>query len=290
MKKFTVLLLSLLLAQSAFAVSEEEFAAVKEKVERLKDIVEGYSARIHANLARERIIRSEQADLQRNTTRLLDKFEAFVPAGSILPFSGQNAPSGYVFCDGSWLSKTTERALFAVIGDSYSTVLEQTNHPDEFKLPDLRGRVPVGKDDMGTIAANRVTATGCGIDGTVLGAEGGDECVTLSEQEMPSHVHDPGTLTITGGAHKHATTEASHGHNGGLGKIEKLPIDLGKQRSACAFPGYNKTAKAKTGLTVDSESHSHPSTEWTGQTSSTGGNLPHSNVQPGIILNYIIKK
>jgi len=69
-----------------------------------------------------------------------------VPAGVIEAFAGSVAPSGYLFCDGSAVSRTTYAALFAAIGSGYGAGDGSTT----FNLPDLQGRIPVG---LGTNAA-----------------------------------------------------------------------------------------------------------------------------------------
>ena len=58
-----------------------------------------------------------------------------------------------------------------------------------FHKPDYRGMVPVGRDDMGGTAANRVTSGGSGILGNVPGRSGGAETVTLTSATMPPHNH-----------------------------------------------------------------------------------------------------
>ncbi|MES1977316.1 MAG: hypothetical protein V4451_04725 [Pseudomonadota bacterium] len=55
--------------------------------------------------------------------------------------------------------------------------------------PDRRGRVDVGKDDMGGTAANRITNAGSGVVGTTLGATGGAETHTLTTAQLANHPH-----------------------------------------------------------------------------------------------------
>ena len=63
-------------------------------------------------------------------------------------------------------------------------------------LPDLRGRVTAGKDNMGGTTASRLTSAGSGITGTTLGVAGGTETHTLTagQSGLPSHSH---SLTAT---------------------------------------------------------------------------------------------
>jgi len=70
-----------------------------------------------------------------------------VPVGSIMPFAGEELPPGYLLCDGSEQSRNVYFRLFSVIGFKYKneTLLQgfQT-----FALPDLRGRFPLGRENM----------------------------------------------------------------------------------------------------------------------------------------------
>ena len=59
--------------------------------------------------------------------------------GIIQMYAGLTAPSGYLICDGSAISRTTYSALFNVIGTTYGSGDGTT-----FNLPDLRNRVPIG--------------------------------------------------------------------------------------------------------------------------------------------------
>lgn len=62
------------------------------------------------------------------------------PIGTILPYGGASAPSGWFLCKGQALSRTTYSELFAVIGTSFGVGDGSTT----FNLPDMRETVPVG--------------------------------------------------------------------------------------------------------------------------------------------------
>lgn len=56
-------------------------------------------------------------------------------------------------------------------------------------LPDARGRVLAGLDDMGSSAAGRLTSSYFGATATTLGAAGGAESDTLTIAKIPPHKH-----------------------------------------------------------------------------------------------------
>jgi microcystin-dependent protein len=68
-----------------------------------------------------------------------------LPVGSILDFAGDTAPTGWLFCGGQLISRTTYAALFAIVGIKWSPGDGTTT----FGLPDLRGVVIAGRQDMG---------------------------------------------------------------------------------------------------------------------------------------------
>jgi microcystin-dependent protein len=111
-----------------------------------------------------------------------------VPVGVVIPFAGSAAPTDWLLCAGQAVSRTTFSALWDVIGTTYGAGDGSTT----FNLPDLRGRVAAGKDNMGGTAANRLTNSGTGnpgINGALLGGAGGVDRHTLTTAQMPSHLH-----------------------------------------------------------------------------------------------------
>lgn len=93
-----------------------------------------------------------------------------MPTGTILDFAGAAAPDGFLLCFGQTLNAVTNpeyQDLYDVIGNTFGG-----SSNTDFVVPDLRGRVAAGQDDMGGSSANRLTTP---IDGDVLGAAGGTE-------------------------------------------------------------------------------------------------------------------
>ena len=162
------------------------------------------------------------------------------PTGAVIDFAGTAAPSGYLFCFGQEVSRTTYAALFTAIGATFGAGDGSTT----FLLPDLRGRVTAGKDDMGGTSANRLTDQSGGLDGDTLGDTGGAETHTLTESELASHNHD---LVSTQGQSSRATSVGPDAF--------WVPFTAGSSQ------------------TIDD----------------AGGDSPHNNVQPTIVLNKIIK-
>lgn len=110
-----------------------------------------------------------------------------VPVGSVADYAGSTAPDGWLLCYGQAVSRTTYADLYTAIGTTYGVGDGSTT----FNLPDLRGRVVAGKDDMGGASADRLTDQSGGLDGDTLGDTGGAETHTLlsSESGVPAHTH-----------------------------------------------------------------------------------------------------
>jgi hypothetical protein len=106
------------------------------------------------------------------------------PVGTILDYSGSTLPVGYEWPNGQTLSSS---ANYPEINSVWGALV----------TPDLRGRISVGKDDMGGSAANRVTTAGSGISGVTLGASGGSQNLTIAQANLPNvvlgfHGNSPG--------------------------------------------------------------------------------------------------
>ena len=82
--------------------------------------------------------------------------------GMITMYGGLTAPTGFLLCDGTAVSRTTNAALFTAIGTNWGTGDGSTT----FNVPDLRSRTPLGKGvgiKVATFAsrvANVITVTG----------------------------------------------------------------------------------------------------------------------------------
>jgi len=177
------------------------------------------------------------------------------PIGSLADFAGSAAPTGWFLCYGQALSRTTYTGLFGVVGTTFGSGDGSTT----FNLPDLRGCVAAGKDDMGGTAANRITNTD-GVVGTTLGSSGGEQTHTLITAELAAHSH---TASVTDPSHYHAQNGSTWGFPGGNG------VGVG----STGFAAVNTTS-ATTGISVSN--------------ANAGGGGAHNNLQPTMILNKII--
>src|SRR6056300_957789 len=104
------------------------------------------------------------------------------PVGLIAPYAGLAAPSGWLLCDGSEVDIAAYSQLYDVIGTTYKA----SPTVGKFAVPDLRGRVPMGADNMGGTSADVVTAAAA----DVVGAKDGSEDVTIQTENLPEHEHD----------------------------------------------------------------------------------------------------
>jgi microcystin-dependent protein len=228
-------------------------------------------------------------------------YYAGLPLGAIIAYPSVTPPSeAFKLCDGTLLSTTGAYAdLFALIQYTYG------GSGANFNLPNIKGKTIVGLD-------------GNDASFNSLGKVGGAKTHTLIETEMPGHTHPvpsvdvsgavtsqfqatQGQSTGAGSAHSHSITDPGHSHtlsgqDTGYYYTNPYLTDRG---------GYTiRTSTEKTGITGTNEESAHTHTFTPsgtvvskfqqGQTTATttqttGGNQPHNNLQPYIVLNYFIK-
>jgi microcystin-dependent protein len=178
-----------------------------------------------------------------------------MPVGAVVDFAGSTAPAKWALCFGQAVSRAGNPDLFTAIGTTYGVGDGSTT----FNLPDLRGRVTAGKDDMGGTSADRLTSP---VNGDNLGASGGSQSHTLAISEMPSHSHSG--ATASGGEHAHINSRGG----------DTVAVDFGGGPDVLRSTGSFATLNAGTHF------HTIPP---------EGGGQSHNNVQPTLIMNKIIK-
>lgn len=163
-----------------------------------------------------------------------------IPVSTIWLTAAPSAPTSWMLCDGSAISRTTYAALFAAIGTTYGA----GNGTTTFNLPNLKGRVPVGRD-----AAD--------VDWDVLGETRGAKTHTLITAEMPVHTH-------VQNPHNHdfstAATAMTNPQNSLIMGAGNPPTAVGGQIASATATNQN-----------------------------AGSGTAHNNIQPSIVLNYMIK-
>jgi microcystin-dependent protein len=182
------------------------------------------------------------------TAAIQTQINALIPAGTLAPYAGSSAPTGWLFCYGQAVNRTgTYASLFSAIGTSYGAGDGSTT----FNLPDLRGRVAAGLDNMGSVDAGRLSWQN--VLGTVGAAstttDDGKETVllTAAQSGLPAHSHQvPGYSTDTGS---------------GVTAVLKNSVASGDV-------SYSGLANNNTALDASEA---------------------HNNMQPTILLNYMIK-
>lgn len=166
------------------------------------------------------------------------------PSGVVHPYAGTSAPSGWLLCYGQLVSTTTYANLYAAIGTTYGS------GAGTFGLPDLRGRSIAGLDNMGGVAANRITASS-GFTSSVLGNAGGDELLYQ---------------------HSHSVSDPGHAHTYSLRAASGSPSSTGPSAIGSVPMPNAVSGTSTTGISI----------------ANAGGGVSQ-NMSPTMLLNYIIK-
>jgi microcystin-dependent protein len=190
-----------------------------------------------------------------------------VPLGGGMLYFGSAAPnSSFAFPYGQQLSSITYASLYAVLGTTFGS------GGGTFALPDLRGRVPAGKDDMGGSAALRLTSSYFGSNAASLGAVGGSESNVLSLAQLPVGITSTGSNNISVGDGGRNIPTANN-------SILSVPVPSSGSLQA----PYESGSATWHGVPALTGSNS------IGVTSNNTSGSAHNNVQPTIICNYIIR-
>lgn len=169
-----------------------------------------------------------------------------VNSGFISMWGGDSVPSGYLLCDGREVSRTTYASLFAAIGETWG----EGDGTQTFNLPDLVGRFPRGASKNG--------------------GSGGEDEITLSVNQMPSHTH-----VVTDLGHVHSVTDPGHVHT-----AQASANNATAGAAQGSSPG--NTGSATTGISIDSAT--------TGiSLANTGGSAPISLLPRYTSVMVIIK-
>lgn len=222
------------------------------------------------------------------------------PVGVVLPFAGSAAPSGWLLCAGQEVSRTTYAALFTALGTAYGV----GNGSTTFNLPDLRGRIPGGKDDMGGSAASRLNVTLTGTrgnttTGTITGLSstaglavgmraigtgiGTNAVITSIVSATSVTLSVNNTATGTGSIRFGVVDGATLGAVGGdhIHTISQDQMPLHSHNLSPAGGGGSFASGIITDFSISSAGSY--------ATSSVGSGRAMPNIQPTMVLNYIIK-
>jgi microcystin-dependent protein len=209
-----------------------------------------------------------------------------IPTGA----TGDPADTRFLLADGRALARTGQYALlFAAIGTSYGAGDGSTT----FNIPDRRGRVGVGADNMGTAAgaAGRLPNSN-----RALGQNGGEERHTLTVAELAAHSHNGATGTESND-HTHGgstDTQGNHWHSAGAGGLW-ADADNGVGGIFAASGGGGTVTALYHANTNSTGAHSHSistggrSASHTHTIPSNGSGTPHNVLQPYQVDNWLVR-
>jgi len=216
-------------------------------------------------------------DIGTNTHAQIDAaLLGVAPVGSIFMYGAAAAPTGYLLCDGTAVSRTTYAALFAVIGTTFGAGDGSTT----FNLPNMTGRYAVGLPSAGTLGASAGTALTNGENRAVgqhthtfTGSS------TTTETESATHTHNTVMGSHTHTFHFWNATRAAGG-SGSMDYLSNSPPNAYNYDRIVATDLGTKTSG------TESATHTHALTPL--GSNANAGDVAGTNA-PYIQLNFIIK-
>ena len=189
-----------------------------------------------------------------------------IPAGVIQMWPTNSAPSGFLLCAGSAISRTTYAALFAVIGTTFGVGDGSTT----FNLPNYTDRMPIGS---GAIA-------------TSIGSTGGSASTTLTGSNLPTHNH-----SFSGSGSANTSTaytgvyDAGHVHG-----IQGTIQTLGTAGSVGTWVNIASSNTYGAAANIQDPGHYHSlSVSVSGTTGNAGSGAAATTISPYLGINFIIK-
>jgi microcystin-dependent protein len=182
-----------------------------------------------------------------------------ISIGTIIPYCGSTAPSGWLICNGSSFDSAQYPVLANQVGSTYGASSGTT-----YYLPDLRGRAPMGS---GTGVTNDGSSS---LTARALGSTGGTETETIDSSTGGNRAHNH-TVTRTG-----SVTHSGSGH-----AARDLGSNLTSRSGSVgnnSFLGTSSANSTSTGLTFTP-----------GAATYDGTTTAHNNMQSSIVINFIIK-
>lgn len=224
--------------------------------------------------------------------------------GLILPYGGNVSPEGWLLCHGQAVSRSAFAGLFEAIGTSHGVGDGSTT----FNVPDLRGRAVAGRDNMGGTAANRLNvsttgnttnanATISGIPSTaalsigmkVVGAgiPAGAAILTIASATSVT-ISANATATAAGVALRFGVVDGATVGDAGGSQVHALTTAQMPAHNHDTYNNANGNITNTGGTTYVGTVGNYTNVAGTA-TINTGGNQAHTNVQPTMVLNYLIK-
>jgi microcystin-dependent protein len=206
----------------------------------------------------------------------------FVPIGAVVPYAGETLPSAHwLFCDGSEVNIADYPQLHSVLNGRFGAT------GATFNVPNMKGRVPFGRDGQSTQFAT-------------MGQSGGSLRITDAQTPLKQHTHGA-TLTINQAtqSHSHNMTTSSEGHAHPGNFVTNVTVSSNVNTSG----GGSLTRVSSVGVDkrnmVSEGHHAHAVTAGNADTSHThAGSVAIDNasaaatddyMQPYLTLNYIIR-